>query len=115
MQRAIIALTVLLVLVGGVLFFSGSEDTALDFVDWKAYEVYRLDDGVATEAPTLPLCATAIAVVVSEGMVTTVGFNCTEVALRAAFLKEIETKFDWNISVFADDRISLARVIKKDI
>ncbi len=101
-----IGLSVALVALGAYLFLFPD---APDFVDLAAYEEARKTGELSHTAPLLPPCATDIDVIEQSGQVEEVSFLCASESMRAAFVTDLRSQFEWDVSVFEEDKVVLRR------
>ena len=106
LKHIIIGLSVVLVALGGYLFLFPEEP---DFSDLAAYEEARKSGGLSHTAPLLPECATDIYVTESLGQVDRVSFLCASESVRAAFVTDLRTQFEWDVSVFDGEEVVMQR------
>ncbi len=106
LRHIVIGLSVALVLLGGYLFLFPDQP---DFADVASYEDARKTGDLSHTAPALPVCATDIDVVESGGSVAEVSFLCANESMRAAFVTDLRTQFEWDVSVYEGEKVVMQR------
>ncbi len=106
LKHIVIGLSVALVALGAYLFLFPD---APDFVDLAAYEEARKTGELSHTAPLLPSCATDIDVIEQSGQVEEVSFLCASESMRAAFVTDLRSQFEWDVSVFEEEKVVLRR------
>jgi hypothetical protein len=118
-QKAVFVLTGLLVIAGVLAYvFNSMGDgggNELTYADQSAYDRARGKSELPVDAPALPSCAKAIALVLEDVATTKeVSFSCSSKQERDAFIAQVKSGFLWNILYFEPDRVKLERVVVEE-